>query len=122
MGQENLDLVLALGPFSFKVHLVIRKWLVWVTDSQWGRAGWEKLLCPVYWDGSSKGEGSSAVQEEREHIGWFLDQNLHQSTPLFTPLCPKFEKPVVWRGKKGSGRQTSCVWGADVGWMLPPDL
>lgn len=35
---------------------MIRKLLVLVTEVQWGCAGWEKLLCPAYWSGSTMRE------------------------------------------------------------------
>lgn len=121
MWQGASSFVLALSPFFFEVRLVIRKLLVLVTEVQWGCAGWEKLLCPAYWSGSMKREVLSCPGGEGGYQ-MFLYQNLLQSTVLFSLLSPKFEKSVVWSGKKVlEGKIWMCgeqMWG----WMLPPDL
>lgn len=117
MWQGASGSVLALSPFFFEVQLVLR-------SQRCSGVAQDGTNCSAQLTGVAlQRERSSAVQEERQGIKWFLYQNLLQPRrKLFSALSPKFEKSVVCRRKKDlEGKLWMCgeqMWG----WMLPPDL
>lgn len=52
----------------------------------WGRAGWEKLLCPAYWSGSTKREVLSCPGGE----GGYQMVSVPKPSPVYSALQPAF--------------------------------